>query len=198
MAGCFLPKPVVDQESATIPATDRKWSPERIITTLKSTSWKDTAELVGIAAIVVSLVFVGLQLKQDRVVALGQTYQSSLQAAIELNAAMAEHAEVWAKARRTSDLTDTETVVMNQLIDMWRARAFFESRSGRAINEGRWSGPVERFAIVLHQNSTAKKLYLEGVQRDEHYLGELNAGDGMLQLHREVLARLEELEALDD
>jgi len=111
---------------------------------------------------------------------------------------MAEHAEVWAKARRTSDLTDAETVVINQLIDMWRARAFFESRSGRAINEGTWRGPVERFAIILHQNSTAKKLYLEGVQRDERYLAELNAGDSMLKLHREVLARLEELEALDD
>ena len=172
--------------------------PKKRRTKLKSTNWKDTAELFGIAAIVVSLVFVGLQLKQDRVVALGQTYQSSLQSAIEVNAAIAEHAEIWAKASKTSELTDAETVVINQLIDMWRARAFFESRSGRAINEGRWRGPVERFAIILHQNATAKKLYLEGAQRDERYLGELNAGDGMLQLHREVLARLEELEALED
>lgn len=165
---------------------------------MKSTNWKDIAELAGIAAIVVSLVFVGLQLRQDRVVALAQTYQSSLQSAIELNVAMAEHAEVWAKARKTSDLTDAETIVINELLSMWRARAFFESRSGEAINEGRWRGPVERFAIVLHQNATAKRLYLDGVQRDKRYLGELNAGDGMLQVHREVLARLEELEALDN
>jgi hypothetical protein len=165
---------------------------------LKSTDWKDIAELVGIAAIVLSLVFVGLQLKQDRVVALGQTYQSSLQSAIELHAAMAEHAEVWAKARTTSELTEAETAVVNQLVAMWRVRAFFESQSGRAINDGRWRGPAERFAIVLHENATAKKLYLEGIQRDERYLGELNAGDGMLRLHREVLASLEKLEALED
>jgi len=165
---------------------------------LKSTSWKDIAELAGIAAIVVSLVFVGMQLSQDRVVALAQTYQSSLQSALELNAAMAEHAEVWAKSRNTTDLTDAEEIVINELLSMWRARAFFESRSGQAINGGKWRGPVERFAIVLHQNSTAKRLYLEGAQRDMRYLGELNAGDGMLQIHREVLARLEELEALDN
>jgi len=164
---------------------------------LKYTNWKDVAELAGIAAIVVSLVFVGLQLRQDRVVALAQTYQSSLQSAIELNAAMAEHAEVWAKARRTSDLTDAETIVINELISMWRVRAFFETRSGQAVNGGSWRGPVERFAIVLHQNATAKRLYLEGAERDMRYLRELNAGDGMLQIHREVLARLEELEALD-
>ena len=36
---------------------------------MKKTDWKDVAELVGIAAIVASLVFVGLQLRQEQVIA---------------------------------------------------------------------------------------------------------------------------------
>ena len=36
---------------------------------MKSRNWKDTAELFGIAAIVVSLVFVGFQMRQDQVIA---------------------------------------------------------------------------------------------------------------------------------
>jgi hypothetical protein len=42
---------------------------------LKSTSWKDIAELVGIAAIVASLLFVGLQMRQSHAIALSDSYQ---------------------------------------------------------------------------------------------------------------------------
>ncbi len=36
---------------------------------MKEANWKDLAELVGIAAIVASLIFVGFQLKQERAIA---------------------------------------------------------------------------------------------------------------------------------
>jgi hypothetical protein len=165
---------------------------------LKPTNWKDTAELIGIAAIVASLVFVGLQLRQDREVALGQIYQSTLQAMIELDSTMAEHANVWAKARNGSDLTEAETIVLRRLINMWRLRAFYESQSGSIIDDGDWSAPVYRFAILLHENPTAKKLFIESVKRDERYFGGLNKDEKILEFHREVLASVDKLEELDD
>lgn len=39
---------------------------------MKPNNWKGTAELIGIAAIVVSLVFVGTQIRQDQDIALAQ------------------------------------------------------------------------------------------------------------------------------
>jgi len=39
-------------------------------------NWKDTAELLGIAAIVASLVFVGLQMKQTHEIAISASFQS--------------------------------------------------------------------------------------------------------------------------
>jgi hypothetical protein len=42
---------------------------------MKSMSWKDVAEFVGIAAIVASLLFVGLQLKQSQEIAIAAQYQ---------------------------------------------------------------------------------------------------------------------------
>ena len=165
---------------------------------LKPTNWKGTAELIGIGAIVASLVFVGLQLRQDREVALGQIDQSALQAMIELESTMAEHADVWAKARNGSDLTESETVVINRLINMWRLRAFYESRSGSRIDDSDWSRPVHRFAILLHENPTAKKLWIESVQRDERYFGRLNKDEVILQFHRRVLASMDKLEELEN
>ena len=41
---------------------------------MKQTNWKDIAELVGITAIVASLIFVGLQMKQSQEIALASQY----------------------------------------------------------------------------------------------------------------------------
>jgi hypothetical protein len=49
---------------------------------LKSTNWKDTAELIGLAAIVASLLFVGLEMRQAREIAVSQAYQSRAESEI--------------------------------------------------------------------------------------------------------------------
>jgi len=43
---------------------------------LKSGNWKDIAELTGIAAIVGSLIFVGLEMRQTREIAMAAAYQA--------------------------------------------------------------------------------------------------------------------------
>ena len=42
---------------------------------MKNTNWKDIAELLGIAAIVASLIFVGLQMRQDQEIAIAAHFQ---------------------------------------------------------------------------------------------------------------------------
>jgi len=51
---------------------------------MKTTSWKEFAELVGIAAIVASLIFVGLQMRQSHEIALVTLYQMRADAAREV------------------------------------------------------------------------------------------------------------------
>ena len=50
---------------------------------MKTTNWKDIAELIGISAIVASLIFVGLQLQQSQEIAIGTQYQERANAQIE-------------------------------------------------------------------------------------------------------------------
>jgi len=54
-------------------------------------NWKESAELVGIAAIVASLVFVGWQMKQDRDIALAATYQERTTATVDLMVSLANN-----------------------------------------------------------------------------------------------------------
>jgi len=57
------------------------WRPATII--MKKSNWKDIAELIGIAAIVASLLFVGLQMKQSQDIAIAAQYQERANTAIE-------------------------------------------------------------------------------------------------------------------
>ncbi len=50
---------------------------------MNTTNWKGTAELIGFTAIVASLIFVGLQLKQSQEIAIAAQYQERANAEVE-------------------------------------------------------------------------------------------------------------------
>lgn len=89
---------------------------------MKQTDWKDIAELIGIAAIVASLVFVGLQMQQDRVHAraeLGADSFSNL-ASLSLQMTSDEFAPVFAKAiEAPGELTTAEKLQVNGFLEAY-------------------------------------------------------------------------------
>lgn len=50
---------------------------------MRPVDWKDVAELVGIAAVVAGLIFVGLQLRQSQAIAASSIYQERTGASVE-------------------------------------------------------------------------------------------------------------------
>ena len=59
---------------------------------MNKTDWKDVAELIGIAAIVASLVFVGLQLRQEQVIARTELASVSAEIKNQINYKISEPA----------------------------------------------------------------------------------------------------------
>jgi hypothetical protein len=57
---------------------------------MQFSKWKERAELVGLGAIIASLIFVGLQLKQSQEIALANQYQARAEAAQALTLAHLE------------------------------------------------------------------------------------------------------------
>jgi hypothetical protein len=62
---------------------------------MKSIGWKEAIELVGIFAIVLSLVFVGIQLRQDQDIALAQVISDLDADLVELSQAIHQNRVVW-------------------------------------------------------------------------------------------------------
>ena len=113
---------------------------------LKSGDWKSIAELIGIAAIVASLIFVGLQMRQSHDIALSQTHSARSGTVIEQIMSVAENQYyLSALAKRAAGKPDEITPIEHQaLLQVANAAmfsiedAFYQHRKGFLPDE-RWN-----------------------------------------------------------
>jgi hypothetical protein len=80
--------------------------------------WKTAVEIVGMSAIVVSLIYVGLQVRQDREIAVSQNMLSVVEAKKHWVEAMTPNASIWIKANSEMALTPEEREIY-----LWMAHA---------------------------------------------------------------------------
>ena len=82
---------------------------------MDSQKLQDWLQIVGLAAVVASLVFVGLQLKQSDEIALAEVFESAAARGVEQRALIAEHAETWRKACLGEPLADSEKLIAGSI-----------------------------------------------------------------------------------
>ena len=81
---------------------------------MKSANWKDIAELVGIAAIVGSLIFVGLEMRLTRSIALAETYQTRTDSEMYLMSfnAQPDNRQLWLKVINDEPLSADDAYLL--------------------------------------------------------------------------------------
>lgn len=124
---------------------------------VKSYNWKDSAELIGIAAIVVSLIFVGLQLVQSQTIATAERFDTTVSNRLYRNDLVIQHSGLLAKANNGEQLTESEQISLNHLIDSLWSEAFFGSRANQVLAAPGESGARIVFSRFLYQNSGARQ-----------------------------------------
>jgi hypothetical protein len=127
---------------------------------LKSTTIREMAELFGIAALVATLVFVGLQLRQSDQIARAEIEATLGMMSIELAALISDHSDVWARGATEEELSDADTVVFENLVV--------------AVNDARYSAfkqivqtgdeeiafrTLHGFAAYLHRHPGARRVW---------------------------------------
>lgn len=164
---------------------------------MKKSDWKGTAELIGIAAIVASLVFVGVQIQLDRKVASSQVNMAALEARVAVEAAIAEHADVWTKAAKREELTDSELRIVHSLIKMAESKSFFESMAGGEVR-GRsgsesfdeTSAIISGFSTLLFDNPGVREIWLAKSTRQDAYQEILSTNPNISLFNRAVRRQL--------
>jgi hypothetical protein len=163
---------------------------------MKSVDWKTYAELVGITAIVASLIFVGLQLRQEQAIAVAALGQSEIEIRAELILGMSEHAVVWDKSNRGEPLTDPEMLIMKGQIDAWFRRAIVGANNRDSLGgSGKTAGQL--FAILLFENPGARDIWKAQQERERDLMRQMGPESAFIDRYadeiHENLKKLDEL-----
>jgi len=122
---------------------------------VKSTNWKDTAELIGISAIVASLVFVGMQMRQTQEIAGSEAASKLLVDEIEWVNLVSQYRDIWIRGNRGDDLSELETSTYRDLASIKASLAYFRYRQLERLG---MAGEINvaDFATYLHLNPGAR------------------------------------------
>ncbi len=125
-----------------------------------SRNWRNVAEFVGLVALVVSLVFVGLQMRQTNDVAYMELDTTMVGIMAETADLVAANAEVWVKGNAGETLNATESAIYGELINVINTRRVVAEAQARQLGRGDISTLIRRdWAAFLHQNPGARKVW---------------------------------------
>ena len=134
---------------------------------MRSNNWKDVAELVGIAAIVASLVFVGVQLQQDREIAEAQIHLGATANVAAITQSIADNQSVWRRGLVGEDLTPDERATFNAIARAIYQRHFGLYSRGLRLNLAQPEVVVRRFAFFAYQYKGLRQYLATKFAEDE-------------------------------
>ncbi len=116
----------------------------------------DWLEGICILAIVASLIFVGLQMRQAQDIALGEAFLSLMSSRIELGNSIKDDVDIWMKGAAGEELLNEESAVFAVLVNQVNDFKFYTYAQRVQLN-GREASEyiIHDFALILYHNSGA-------------------------------------------
>ena len=126
---------------------------------MKTGGLKGAVESFGILAIVASLIFVGVQMRQDQAIAIAEIGQSSIDTTIQIDAAISEYADIWVKNNAGESLSEEENLIIKRIIHSLHVKRRVEVLMRRGMGQA-GDVPAVLFAIFLFDNPGARRIWL--------------------------------------
>lgn len=133
---------------------------------MNTTNWKEIAELIGIAAIVVSLVFVGLQVRQEYRATEAQRDTDFNASQIEIANLITENDALWIKGLSGAELTPEEEASFEAVVHVVDSK--YQAMMSRSENlGGRPVGEIARqYAMHIYSHPGFRRVWS---RRCEYY-----------------------------
>ena len=158
-------------------------------------NWKETAELIGIAAIVASLAFVGLQMRQEQAIARAAVWSETEIASRELNEFVNENRDIWIRGLDGEELSQLEELTFKAI-----ARSIYNRHLAlyqRAIELGTSSpeSRIREYAFHLYQYPGLRRDFEQGTEERRLRRAAYDLPDRTSGFRWTVMKSLEELDA---
>lgn len=114
-------------------------------------NWKSIAELVGISAIVASLIFVGFQLRQDRSIAQAAVFSESENSVNGLVEILTSNREIWVNGLKGEPLTEVEQAAFDNMVWALHTRRFGQYQRNLRLGVFPAHYAIEFYAFDIYQ-----------------------------------------------
>jgi hypothetical protein len=161
---------------------------------MKPAGWKDIAELIGIVAIVASLLFVGMELQQQQRMAVNEAGFNLVENGREVTNTIIEHADIWLKGNAGEELERVEAEVYRELIRLDWARAFWTAATQQGVGLD-LNVAIHDFAAFLHRNPGARRVWETEMAIEQNYRERLISQPVGVEFMNIVLSDLEQLDS---
>lgn len=161
---------------------------------LKKVDWKGTAELIGLAAIVASLIFVGLQMRQDQEIAETQAYIDAAAVVTELNQFIENNKEVWIKGLDGGELSTEDELTFHVLNRAIYLRKISHWERARRLDTGNPDFIAQSYAFDINVYPGLRRFFEEvtvGLEESRRPFGHTRRGDTFTSAVEESLAELD-------
>lgn len=170
---------------------------------MNNTDWKSIAEFVGIAAIVASLIFVGVQLRQDRQIAFAEAVADALENGLETRSDINQFAHVLVKGNSGAELDPAESMIVRNIVQNEQDRVFLQNWRARVMGESFSNTPELLFAAFLYQNPAARDAWEQIAADMESLIDPLRTPESLEETRRQGSAAFrlrirQHLAALDE
>jgi len=119
------------------------------------------AELAGGVSIVASLIFVGLQLRQEQQISLSEFQYQRIEILNDHRSLIMQHIDIWIAGNSGNELDQSSQEIYEMLIDNeWNRTSALES-AGERLDGGSPGGLLSMFAKFLYDNAGAREVWLE-------------------------------------
>ena len=116
--------------------------------------WREIAEATGVAAIVASLVFVGLQIRQEDDIARLELIDRSTEQQRDLKTWITENSDLWLRGCEGSELSEADQVVFQNIVDTYINQTYNRWVVRVAIKDQTGAGGqylVDAYAANVHR-----------------------------------------------
>ncbi len=124
-------------------------------------NWRRIAELVGVLALVLSLLFVGLQMRQTNDLAFMELDTAMVGISVDIAELVATNPEVWVKGNSGEELSASEYAVYSETIAAMNTRLVVMESHANRLGRVEIASLIRRdWAAFLHQHPGARQTWL--------------------------------------
>lgn len=156
---------------------------------MKNEQLQDWIQIVGLFAVVASLVFVGIEIRQSSRAASDASLLSDAQSITMLEELVANNADVWLRGCRGEELEPAEEMVFTHIFHAYEFQYFLRwLRAERGVATATANITINNMAMNLHRHLGLRRAW------DEHFATRTHLPDDIdLHLYRDAVeAEVEE------